>query len=266
MPLQMLRATAADLPELTSISLDTFQKNVYINQLIYGPRGPSASAWGDTFMGLKAAFRSPTTHILKVVDTSLCPTDSPDTQSGDYPPEAIIAWAKWSVMPFWRRRVQWDVPYQPPFDPGAGVNRKCQDAFMAPMVAKRNAAAGGRAHLHLVSNHPISQSTLRHMLTMVQGMLATRLDHERRGAGTMLLQWGIDAARDLKVPCYLEATPQGLPLYKKLGFKVFDEFDLDTTEFGGEAMWRTWYLWRPYDEEGARRGPVASEQENDGDF
>lgn len=50
-------------------------------------------------------------------------------------------------------------------------------------------------------------------------MLATRPEHERRGAGSMLVQWGCDIADENGVPAYIDASKAGAPLYKKFGFE-----------------------------------------------
>jgi len=59
--------------------------------------------------------------------------------------------------------------------------------------------------------------------------------HQRKGAGRMLLQWGIDLARRHGVPIYLESTPNGLWLYKRAGFQEIGEASEDLKKFGGST-------------------------------
>ena len=48
------------------------------------------------------------------------------------------------------------------------------------------------------------------------------------------MQWGAEKADAVQARIYLEATPEGYPLYCKYAFKVVDETSLDfTTSFGG---------------------------------
>lgn len=54
-------------------------------------------------------------------------------------------------------------------------------------------------------------------------MLATRPEHKRRGAGSMLVQWGCDIADKDGVPAYIDASKAGAPLYKKFGFEDKNE-------------------------------------------
>ena len=39
-----------------------------------------------------------------------------------------------------------------------------------------------------------------------------------RGAGTLLVQWGIEQANEGKVPLHLESTLEAVSLYSRLGF------------------------------------------------
>lgn len=49
--------------------------------------------------------------------------------------------------------------------------------------------------------------------------ISTKSQFQGRGAGGMMLQWGVDMAEKDGVECYLDATPQGKPLYEKFGFQ-----------------------------------------------
>jgi len=49
-------------------------------------------------------------------------------------------------------------------------------------------------------------------------------DYQRRGAGTALTSWGIDEGRRLSLNTTVFASPMGLRLYKKLGFREIGRF------------------------------------------
>lgn len=49
-------------------------------------------------------------------------------------------------------------------------------------------------------------------------MLATHPDYRRRGAGSMLIQWGCDVADREGAGAYIDASKAGAPLYAKHGF------------------------------------------------
>ncbi|KAJ5109888.1 GNAT family acetyltransferase [Penicillium argentinense] len=44
--------------------------------------------------------------------------------------------------------------------------------------------------------------------------------HQRRGLGRLLVQWGLDRAREEQTPVGLEASLQGISLYEKMGFRT----------------------------------------------
>ncbi|KAI1357107.1 hypothetical protein F5Y01DRAFT_266775 [Xylaria sp. FL0043] len=46
--------------------------------------------------------------------------------------------------------------------------------------------------------------------------------HHRRGAGGMLIKWGIDEARKLGLPAYVESSRVGHDLYLRNGFRDID--------------------------------------------
>jgi Acetyltransferase (GNAT) domain len=47
-----------------------------------------------------------------------------------------------------------------------------------------------------------------------------------KGAGGMLMKWGVERANEDGVECYLDANPDGKPVYEKYGFK-----EIETVEF-----------------------------------
>ena len=58
--------------------------------------------------------------------------------------------------------------------------------------------------------------------------------YQRKGAGTLLVQWGLHKAESLGLPAYLEASPAGLNLYPKLGFHQIDTVIVKAEDSGEE--------------------------------
>lgn len=56
--------------------------------------------------------------------------------------------------------------------------------------------------------------------------MATDPAYERRGAASMLLQWGIDRGRSEHVPVYLESTIEAAALYERNHFRSEDGFSM----------------------------------------
>lgn len=56
--------------------------------------------------------------------------------------------------------------------------------------------------------------------------------HQKRGAGTLLVEWGCAEADSLGLRAYVEASPLGLPLYLKFGFKEIEKVQFDLSKYG----------------------------------
>lgn len=70
-------------------------------------------------------------------------------------------------------------------------------------------------------------------------MLTTDPAFQRKGAGKLLLEWGIKIADELGLPTYLESSQEGFGLYKRHGFEEVDVFDLDLEKYGGNGVYRS---------------------------
>jgi GNAT superfamily N-acetyltransferase len=68
--------------------------------------------------------------------------------------------------------------------------------------------------------------------------LVTLPQHERRGAGSMLVRWGCEKADEAGVEAYLEASLVGAPLYARHGFEGREEIELDLRKYGGDEVMR----------------------------
>lgn len=55
-------------------------------------------------------------------------------------------------------------------------------------------------------------------MTLGLTFIGTNPLHERRGAATLLLQWGLQRCINDSVPAYLESTIEAGPLYERHGF------------------------------------------------
>ncbi|KAE9362923.1 hypothetical protein N431DRAFT_357855 [Stipitochalara longipes BDJ] len=49
-------------------------------------------------------------------------------------------------------------------------------------------------------------------------ILATHPEHQRRGAGSMLVKWGTDIADSLGLKAFVQASHRGKPMYERHGF------------------------------------------------
>lgn len=79
--------------------------------------------------------------------------------------------------------------------------------------------------------------------------------HRRRGAGGLLMGWGVDKAQERGFEVFVEGTDVGRPLYERFGLTVMYVDHLDCYEPNAGDEWRKmereilpmhWYfMWKP---------------------
>jgi GNAT superfamily N-acetyltransferase len=171
--------------------------------------------------GGKAA--NPTTHANLVqveeksfrTDTSTRYIKAVDTVTGD-----TIAVAKWNFFLKEQTPEQLDRTLHIP-QPGEEGHVASESPILQHLMGSRREVMGTRPFIYL-------------------HMLATHPKHHRRGAGGKLVEWGVLQADDLKLPMYLEASPEARPVYERWGFEmvkevVFDMDQFDRTDLKGKA-------------------------------
>ena len=62
--------------------------------------------------------------------------------------------------------------------------------------------------------------------------LTTREPYRRNGAGSMILEWGLEQARKAGMPAYLEAAVGAKHLYESHGFKEIETAKVDCSDVG----------------------------------
>ena len=68
---------------------------------------------------------------------------------------------------------------------------------------------------------------------LVLHILITDPAHHRRGAGAKLVNWGTAQADAAQLPCFLESSVTGRPLYARCGFTPRLEQKFDLARYGG---------------------------------
>ena len=138
--------------------------------------------------GLRESIQDPDQHVMVIVDT-------------DLPGSPIIAYAKWDAP------TDKNLNRDPgPICPEGGDEVLAQEFF--PVLCDRKPINMG--------NDPCWYIAL----------MACHADHQGRGAGGMLMRYGIEKADAEGGRIYVEAAPPGVPVYSRFGFKEVDRVDL----------------------------------------
>ncbi|KAL3469083.1 acyl-CoA N-acyltransferase [Aspergillus californicus] len=199
MPLQLRRAVDSDVNQLTDVFFSGFRKDGVMARCF--PEKPTVRQfWID---GLNRDLHDPDVRIVAIVDTEI--TGSP-----------IIAYANW-VAP--RTQTPKTQNTNVPLYPEDGDDLELAAFFFPHLKAKRERNMAGRTCWYLAA-------------------LVCHESHQRRGAGGMLMRYGLDEANRMQADVYLEASPPGVPVYKKNGFRELDRVVVLDGEFTELLMLR----------------------------
>ncbi|KAH9203174.1 hypothetical protein DL95DRAFT_399611 [Leptodontidium sp. 2 PMI_412] len=73
-------------------------------------------------------------------------------------------------------------------------------------------------------------------------------EHRGEGLGWMIGKYVLNQAEQRQKRVFLQATPEGKPLYLKLGFGLKAEVSVDLKEFGKEGTYvQSTMVWDPYE-------------------
>lgn len=199
-----------EVPALACLHLDAMML-VRVNQAMY-PRGQTPPVIAATeSRHLNNLQNDPTARYLKVFDTELNKT---------------IAFAEWHLF-----STPLEESSRQDLEPrtwSEGMNVPLATEFWAHIIAARKSMAG-ISHVFL-------------------SLIVTDPGQGRRGAASMLMEWGVRLADEKGLPSFLESTPHGKGLYAKFGFVEKEEFnfEVDLDGKGGEGeMYKHLVMVRP---------------------
>nr|OQO27830.1 hypothetical protein B0A51_04665 [Rachicladosporium sp. CCFEE 5018] len=193
-PFQVLPASEADFPALTSLIVYSFKGHPTELLNTGDPLVPGVLE-AATARHLHAcrdhASKFPGPVMLKCVHT--------DPTTGE---QEILAAAEWFIYSRERSREEYE---------------KIHCLLSAEWVEDH----AGREKL-LKLRRPVHEQRVHWMAGKPYGLLmylCVAPKWRKQGVGTMCVQRGLDRCRELGIPAYLEASSEGVPVYQKLGFE-----------------------------------------------
>ncbi|KAI6372701.1 hypothetical protein MCOR25_003667 [Pyricularia grisea] len=201
MPLHLRPATSADVPEMVAVYFSAFASSP-LTQIVFPESSAAArKLWIDM---LDEEINDPRAHFAVVVDSQTCSSSSSPKDDGSASPNGrIIAFAKW-VSPSPDPNTT-SVPAAPPRSiwPADG-DPAFADEFFTGITAKHAEIMGDRPHWYLE-------------------LIATRAEDQGRGAGGMLMRWGVGLVG--AEAAFLKAMPGAKALYGRFGFVTVQRMD-----------------------------------------
>ncbi|KAI1819638.1 acyl-CoA N-acyltransferase [Xylaria intraflava] len=199
MPLELQPAVEADAERAAQIEKDAYARNPFLPVFFPGPFPEPPAGRNVRAEELRATLLSnPSVRWWKVVDTDIEP--SKDN-------EQMIGFAQWNI-----NDGSFLVPEARTFD-GPGMNVEACEAVFGGLQSIRNKRLETKKHVHL-------------------RMLHVDPKHQRRGAGKMLVMWGVEESGRLGLPAFLESSTEGHSLYLTCGFRDIDAYAIDLSKWG----------------------------------
>jgi hypothetical protein len=190
MALTLRTATLADAADMTDIYLSAFSIDA-ISLLCFPRDNPSVYKWWYDM--IVAEMTDPTWHNLVIT--------VPATTSLGANKDQVIAWCKWNAPSL--KPLETDLPTWP-----EGADVELANHFFGNLFTRRKRIMGERKHWYLE-------------------ILATRPEWQGKGAAGKLMRWGLERADEEGVETYIEASPDGKPIYEHFGFKEMERLVVD---------------------------------------
>lgn len=228
MDFQVTSAFEKDISRLTDIQFAAFENDPTHQILFPGDQTSCAVRAEASERALQTWRQTPEMQIVKRVE---CSTG------------LITGFAKWTFYRTWRSEDLWDTRPTAPW--AEGNHRRLVEQLLATTADIRGRRWGGKPH---ASKYLVSGLLWDEQLTasLVLGLLCVHPDYQRQGVGKALVRWGLQQAASMGLTVHLEASSEGLPLYRSLQFEVLETVIVKAEEWdGGFERRYVVVFWKP---------------------
>ncbi|KAK5111931.1 hypothetical protein LTR85_011678 [Meristemomyces frigidus] len=229
MDLKVDPAQEADMDDLMDVQFSAFDKDPYHEALYPGDPASAETRKAAGRRTLEEWRADPSIRFMKCTDG----------QTGQ-----IIGYAKWNLYEAERPKEEW--AHRPDVDWCSGRTKEIAESFLYATVAMREKHWVGMPHLLL-------------------SILCVHQGHQRKGAGTSLVGWGLRLAEGLHLPVSLEASLAGFPLYSSLGFHQVDTIIIKAIDWDGNYDRHYAVMLKPLEESSLVKRASAQTEELEAD-
>ncbi|RBR23289.1 uncharacterized protein FIESC28_03872 [Fusarium coffeatum] len=201
MPLQVLPATEVDASRAAAIEAVAYGPSPIGSVLFPKPRVPGPNTRASDLVELLQ--KNPACRWAKVIDTDLSEQEDQDD---------MVAFSMWYM---------WDTPpleEQHSFSSfrGPSCNAEACELLFGGINSMRVNYMKGKPYAFLK-------------------LLHTDPKHQRRGAASLLIEWGLKEADRLGIPACLESSEEGRKLYERFGFEEVARHTINFSRWGGPS-------------------------------
>ncbi|KAB8273213.1 acyl-CoA N-acyltransferase [Aspergillus minisclerotigenes] len=206
MPLELHHATPPDTPTLATLFFTTFS-DAFNTKLF--PRTPDVHAWW--IRALTKDIGNPRKRLLKVIDTDADPARNEPS---------IVGFALWSFPA--------PVSNASPTESRTGSEEieteELEDGLSPPWP---ESCDGALCERFFGSNYEWQVKVMGDKRYYSLDIIGTHPAARRKGVATMLVNWGLERAKEDGLEVYLSSTQEGRFVYEKLGFEVSSTGEVD---------------------------------------
>ncbi|KAJ5701869.1 hypothetical protein N7488_009417, partial [Penicillium malachiteum] len=216
-------ATESDVPDLNKVNVLSFQSRRSRTAIF--PNASLSVLKEYKSLNCMKALANPDLHVIAIDDRDpSSSTENPEhTIGSDSLKVEVVAYARWLIP-----EILGNDPHIVHLSPHG------HELAAAAETPSQHAPRLMNEELYNASRELYGQARKKYLdeRDIVLDFLATLPSHRGKGFGSALLEWGIEKADALQARIYLEATPEGVALYKRYGWKPIEDFKLEMKLYG----------------------------------